>query len=97
MRVNVKIRLPCLDSFTFTDGGLTSDFLPGDEVIHYLHELREGAAPKPIVSNNLEEWGVGIFCLRLVCHLAKSSSVKNGHFTLSWITVENKAGSKGPT
>ena len=59
MRVNVKIRLPCLDSFTFTDGGLTSDFLPGDEVIHYLHELREGAAPKPIVSNDLEEWGVG--------------------------------------
>ena len=78
MRVNVTIRLPCLDSFTFMDGGLTSDFLPGDEVIHYLHQLREGAVPKPIVSNNLEEWGMGIFCLRLVCHLAKSSSVKNG-------------------
>ena len=42
MRVNVTIRLPMLDSFVFSDGGLTSDFLPGDEVVHYLHELREG-------------------------------------------------------
>ena len=78
MNVTITIRLPAMDSFIFTDGGLTSDFLPGEEVVYYLHENREGAAPRPILSNDLAKWGIGKFCLRLVCHLAKSSSVKNG-------------------
>ena len=78
MGVNVTILLPTMDSFVFTDGGLTSDFLPGAEVIHYLHEIREGAVPRPILTNDLKEYGVGNFCLRLVCHPAKSSSTKNG-------------------
>ena len=78
MGVTVTIRLPSMDSFVFTDGGMTSDFLPGDEVVHYLHECREGAAPKPILTNNLREYGVGSFCLRLVCHPSKTSNTRNG-------------------
>ena len=43
-----------------------------------MHEIREGAVPRPILTNDLKEYGVGNFCLRLVCHPAKSSSTKNG-------------------
>ena len=78
MNVTITIRLPAMDSFNFSDGGLTSDFLPGEEVVHYLHENREGGAARPILSNDLARWGVGKFCLRLVCHLAKHSSLRNG-------------------
>ena len=78
LNVTVTIRLPSLDSFLFTDGGLTSDFLPDEETVHYFHVQQEGGAPKPILSNNLGQFGIGRFCLRLVCQIAKSSSVKNG-------------------
>ena len=78
LNVTVTIRLPVLDSFTFTDGGLTSDFLPDEEIIHFFHLQQENGPPKPILTNNLGEFGIGRFCLRLVCHPAKSSSVKNG-------------------
>ena len=46
MNVTITIRLPAMDSFTFSDGGLTSDFLSGEEVVHYLHENREGGGSK---------------------------------------------------
>ena len=77
-KVMVSIQLPALDGFSFTDGGLTSDFLPDEEVIHFFHANREGGGSSPILAGNLANWGIGRFCLRLVCHVAKSSGVKNG-------------------
>ena len=76
--VTVTIVLPCLDSFNYSDGGLTSDFLPDDEVVHYFHVITDGGPPAPILTNDIQRFGLGRFCLRLVCHLAKTSSAKLG-------------------
>ena len=78
MNVTVTIRLPVFDNFLFTDGGLTSDYLPDEEIVHYFHLQQEGGPPKPILTNNLGQFGIGRFCLRLVCQVAKTSCVKNG-------------------
>lgn len=76
--VIVTIVLPCLDSFNYSDGGLTSDFLPDDEVVHYFHVITDGGPPAPILTNDIKRFGLGRFCLRLVCHLAKNSNSKQG-------------------
>ena len=78
LNVTVTIRMPELDSFVFTDGGLTSDWLPDDEVIHFYHGQQEEGAPRPIVTPTLDEWGIGRFCLRLVCYPAKTCSQEKG-------------------
>ena len=76
--VTVTIVLPSLDSFGYSDGGLTSDFLPDDEVVHYFHVITDGGPPAPILTNDIKRFGLGRFCLRLVCHLAKNSNPKHG-------------------
>ena len=76
--VTLTIRLPELDSFTFTDGGLTSDFLPDEDCIHFFHAAREGGTSAPILTANLAQQGIGRFCTSLVCQLAKSSCAARG-------------------
>ena len=76
--VTLTVRMPELDSFVFSDGGLTSDLLPDQEVVHFYHETRDGGASAPILSTQLGEWGIGKFCLRLVCHASKNSSEGRG-------------------
>jgi len=78
MNVTATIRMPELDSFSFPGGGLTSDWLQDDEVIHFFHVAQEDGAARPIITPSLEEWGIGKFCLRLVCYPAKSCSKEKG-------------------
>ena len=78
MGVTLTIRMPELDSFNFSDGGLTSDFLPDEECIHFFHASKEGGAAAPILSSNLTKWGIGRFCTRLVCQPSKNSSPDSG-------------------
>ena len=78
MNVTATIRMPELDSFSFPGGGLTSDWLQDDEVIHFFHVSQEDGAPRPIITPSLDEWGIGRFCLRLVCYPAKSCSKEKG-------------------
>ena len=78
MGVTLTIRMPELDSFTFTDGGLTSDFLPDEECIHFFHATRDGGAAAPILSANLAQHGIGKFCTRIVCQISRASSAARG-------------------
>ena len=78
LSVTVTIRMPEMDSFSFSDRGLTSDWLQDEEVIHFFHVIQEDGTPRPILSPNLEEWGVGRFCLRLVCFPSKACSSEKG-------------------
>ena len=78
MGITLTIRLPELDSYTFTDGGMTSDFLPDEECIHFFHATKDSGASTPILSANLAQHGIGRFCTRLVCQPAKASSVERG-------------------
>jgi hypothetical protein len=74
----VTIRLPSLESFFFPDGGLWSDYLPGEEVVHYFHKIEDGGPPAPLLSADLREWQIGKFCIRLICSIATTSTVKKG-------------------
>ena len=78
MNVTLTIRMPELDSFIFSGGGLTSDWLQDEEVVHFYHVAQEEGAPRPIITPTLDEWGIGKFCLRLVCHPSKSCSKERG-------------------
>ena len=78
MGVTLTIRQPELDSFFFSDGGLTSDFLPDEECVHFFHAMKEGGAATPILSADLGQYGIGRFCTRIVCQPAKSSSAAKG-------------------
>jgi len=78
LSVTVTIRMPELDSFSFADGGLTSDWLQDEEAVHFFHVTQEDGTARPILTPNLEEWGIGRFCLRLVCFPAKACSAEKG-------------------
>jgi len=64
--VTVTIHLPQLDSWTFQEGGLTSDIIEDEELVHYFHSLKD-KRPSPILQG-FEEWGIGRFCARMVAH-----------------------------
>jgi len=73
-RVVTTVTMPALDSFSFKDGGLTSDFLSDEDVVHYHSLVREGRPAEPVLEADREERGVGRFCLRLICNVSKGSS-----------------------
>ena len=80
----LSIRIPDGGAFSFDDGSLCSDYLPCDEVVHVFTRSEEGEAPTAIMTGDLQNFGVGDFCLRLVCHLVRAS-VKSGvtlHYTV---------------
>ena len=78
MGITLTVRLPELDSFAFNDGGLTSDFLPDEEMVHFFHATQEGGAARPILTADLAALGIGRFCIRLVCQLSKASTRERG-------------------
>jgi len=75
--VTLTVTLPSMDAFDFSEGGLTSNFVDDEEVVHYFH-VRDGGRSQPVLDNQLQELGIGRFSLRLVCHLASRSSKENG-------------------
>jgi hypothetical protein len=77
MSTTITIHIPTSESFTFSAGGLWSDWLPGEETMHYYHSVTDGGPPTPVLSADLRKWRIGQFCLRLVCNVTKSS-VKRG-------------------
>jgi hypothetical protein len=73
----LTINLPSLDIFRFEDGGMSSEYVASEEVVHCFHSL-EGGALRPVLTARLPEQGVGGFCLRMVCQLSKSSTAITG-------------------
>ena len=78
MGITLTIGLPELDSYTFTDGGLMSDFLPDEECIHFFHATKDSGATAPLLSANLAQHGIGRFCTRLVCQPARTRCKEKG-------------------
>jgi len=85
-RVVTTVTMPALDSFSFKDGGLTSDFLPDDEVVHFHNLVREGRPAEPVLEADREERGVGKFCLRLIGNVSKGSS-EDGMKIKFWVML----------
>lgn len=78
MSVNLVVRMPALENFRFRDGGLTSDLLASDQMIHFFNKTQENGQQTPILTADIEQFGIGKFCLRLVCHPSSASGVRNG-------------------
>ena len=74
----LSLKLDKGEIFTFTAAGLTSDILPQENIHHGLYLVREERAPRPVLEGEYEQLGIGNFCLRMTCTIAKSSSVRKG-------------------
>lgn len=76
--VHLLLKFPSVDMFNFSEGGLSSDLLSQEEVQHGLYEANEDSRLTNILEADYEKHGIGEFCIRMSCTLAKSSSVKKG-------------------
>ena len=75
--VTLVIRIPDGGGFSFDDGSLCSDYLGSDEISHSFSHADSGSRPTIITAAEHNNYGVGPFCLRLVCHLIRAT-VKSG-------------------
>lgn len=71
--VSLTVRVPTGAAFKF-DAGLCSELISSEEIVHNFTVQEEGAEPCPLTAAQLQSHGVGLFCLRLVCHTVKSSA-----------------------
>ena len=71
-RVTLTIKLPKVDIFKFDDS-LASEYVPSEEIAHSFSAVEDGEII-PILAAEREEWRVGDFCLRLVCHITKATA-----------------------
>lgn len=78
INTTINITVATSNDFAFSAGGLHSDFLPSSQVTFTCHELRSGQQAIHILPANYGKWKIGDFCLRMVCHLSRSSSSKRG-------------------
>ena len=74
LNTTLTVRFPTANSFTFSTGGLWSDFLPDTEIVHYYHLMSEDRPPTPLLNADLTEWNIGRFSARMICQISKSSS-----------------------
>jgi hypothetical protein len=73
---SITISLSDLDEFCFPHGTLCSNFLDGNRVAHSICLEEEGQNPTAILDDERGDYGIGEFCLRLVCTIRKSSAAK---------------------
>jgi hypothetical protein len=64
--------------FQFTEGGLTSDLTHQDNIEHAFYAQTDDGVPEVILEAEYPDYGIGEFCSKLVCNVAKNSSVKDG-------------------
>jgi hypothetical protein len=74
--VSLTVKIDDLGIFKFPHGTLCSDFLPGDDVPHSFTGREANQNPAAILDEEKAQYGLGDFCLRLVCTIKKSSVVK---------------------
>jgi hypothetical protein len=77
----LTVQVPDARVFSFKMGGMASDLLDMSDVEHCVTT----SSSRLVLHNEYREKGIGHFCLRLVCHLAKAS-VKGG-ITLRFTVV----------
>jgi len=82
----LTIKLPRAEIFRFSEGGLFSQYVDEDSVIHSLHSVKDGQTPVPILQGEKKEWSIGSFCLRQICHISKNSTVRDG-VMLTWVVL----------
>jgi len=76
--IMLSIKLTRAETFTFREGGLYSQYVDEQAIAHSFYDAVEGQQPVPILAQEKEEKQIGKFCLRQVCQVSRSSSIKNG-------------------
>ena len=71
--VSLVIRVPDGGGFGFDDGSLCSDYLPSEEISHSFSHADGSSRPTVITAAEHSDYGVGPFCLRLVCHIIRAT------------------------
>ena len=71
----LTLQLPDAGAFTFSEGGLCSDYLDMENVEHCVTTTGRGG--QLVLQANYKDKGVGAFCLRLTCHIQRASA-RNG-------------------
>jgi hypothetical protein len=83
----LSIRLTRAETFTFREGGLYSQYVDEQAIAHNFYDMVEGQQPVPILEQEKGERQIGKFCLRQVCQVSRSSSVKNGGVVISYVVL----------
>lgn len=63
--------------FNFSEGGLSSGYVDGEAIVHSFTAAEEGHL-RVLLAGDLEEDGIGPFCLRMICQLSKDCSLDRG-------------------
>jgi len=70
----LAVTIPHLDVFTFEAGGLWSEIVPSQKIVHSFH----GADGCVVLADERNRLGVGDFSVRMVCQLSSSSDGRKG-------------------
>jgi hypothetical protein len=62
--------------FQFKEGGLTSDLPRQDSIVNAFNAQADDGVPAVILETEYPEYGIGEFCLRIICKISKNSSVR---------------------
>jgi len=82
--VMLVIRIPKVEIFQFSEGGLYFDLVDCSQVQHTYFTVQEKKAPAPILAADLAEWEIGDFSMRLFCYTTRVSSDKT-KVVLKWV------------
>jgi hypothetical protein len=74
----LSITFPAADKFSFSAGGVFSDFLDSDNFPHEFHSVDEDGNRTEVEEQDWVEAGVSPFCLRIVAYPTKASKPRNG-------------------
>ena len=74
----MEFNLPSGDDFTFSQGGLYSDYLPSSKVAFVCKKLHLGKDADTLSHDEYGKAGIEDFALRMVCQLSRATTVKKG-------------------
>jgi hypothetical protein len=76
--ITLVIKTPRADIFKFGEGGLWSDLVDAEQLEATHMRTEEGGQTRPIATEDLDNAGIGSFCIRMVCQLSKQASQARG-------------------
>jgi hypothetical protein len=83
----MAVKIPKGDVFSFSEGGLWSDVVDGDDLETTFYTVEEGRQTSPVAAEEAGEMGAGSFSVRMVCQISKQSSQARGVYMKYHILV----------
>jgi hypothetical protein len=87
----LRLIVPEARMFSFSSGGLASDYLPQQSISHHFIENADNRAPQRITADAAKDKGIGEFSLRVVAQLAKSEVAKGIKISVTVLLFANNA------